>query len=340
MPKKPKKRLFNKRPAQKIMSKKAKSIRLNLYAFGKCIFYICSIAIIALGLLFYPGDSYYISLAAYHGEFFEKHKESVIPNFITIPYLKNNFFYPAVSAQGVYIVEKKTGTPLYKKNEHARFLPASTTKIITSLTILDELSPEDSIEIKRNMDDGQVVGFKKGEKLTLENILYAALVHSGNDAAYAIADNYPKGYVAFISAMNKKAQSLHMQNSSFINPAGFDSAGQYSSAFDLSLAARVLLQNKLLSKIVSTKAITISDIGFKNFHDLSNVNKLLGEIPGIGGLKTGYTEGAKENLVTFYTHRGRDYIIVLLKSDDRFQDTKIIVDWINNNVSYKVVSLL
>ena len=85
---------------------------------------------------------------------------------------------------------------------------------------------------------------------------------------------------------------------------------------------------------MATKEIVISDVDYVNFHKLTNVNKLLGEIHGIGGLKTGYTESAGESLVSFYKKNGHQFIIVLLKSDDRFQDTRNIVSWIDQNVTY------
>ena len=135
--------------------------------------------------------------------------------------------------------------------------------------------------------------------------------------------------------MNKKAQELQMKDTHFENPVGYDSARQYTTSFDLALAARELLENKYLSKIVSIKEITISDIDFKYFHVLSNINKLLGEISGIGGVKTGYTEEAGENLVSFYKHENnKEYIIVIMKSEDRFQDTINTVSWIDSNIKY------
>ena len=94
------------------------------------------------------------------------------------------------------------------------------------------------------------------------------------------------------------------------------------------------MKNQYLAKIVSTKEITISDVDFQVFHRLSNVNKLLGEIQGIGGLKTGYTENAGENLVSFYKHNGHQFIIVIIKSLNRFIDTKNVVLWIDQNIDY------
>jgi D-alanyl-D-alanine carboxypeptidase len=125
-----------------------------------------------------------------------------------------------------------------------------------------------------------------------------------------------------------------MSSSHFKNPAGLDDMDQYTSPFDLSLAARALLANNYLAKIVSIKEITIADSDYKYFHHLVNVNKLLGEVQGVGGLKTGYTENAGENLVSFYKKNSHQSIIVVLKSNDRFADTKNIISWINENVDY------
>ena len=134
--------------------------------------------------------------------------------------------------------------------------------------------------------------------------------------------------------MRQKTEQLSMKNSRFADPAGLDEFNQYTSPFDLALAARALLENNELKKMVATKEITIADVDYKYFHKLSNVNKLLGEVQGIGGLKTGFTENAKENLVSFYKSNGHQFIIVILKSDDRFEDTRQVISWINTNVDY------
>jgi D-alanyl-D-alanine carboxypeptidase len=214
-------------------------------------------------------------------------------------------------------------------------LPASTTKVIAALTAFDHYGLDDVLEVKRVVEEGQSMELVKGEKMTFENLLYGMLVHSGNDAAYVVADNYPGGYRAFVDAMNVKAQQLGMMDSHFRNPAGLDSALQRSSAYDLALAGRELLRNKSLSKIVSTKSITVSDIDYVHFHPLYNVNRLLGEIPGVAGLKTGKTDLAGENLITLYKRKDKEYLIVLLRSEDRFTDTQTLVDWIQQQVDYQ-----
>jgi len=286
---------------------------------------------------FYPGDFFYFHLFAYNRDLFQKNPSPLETKNITLPYLKNSFYQPEVSAQGIYVVDLPSFTPILEKNSHTRFLPASTLKIITALVAYDIYKPSQIIEVKKTINEGQLMDLKIGEKITVENLLYGTLVHSGNDAAYVLADNY--GYEKFIKLMNEKAKKLSMKNTYFTDPTGLKENNQYSSPFDLALAARELLKNPYLAKIVSTKEIIISDVDFKYFHKLTNVNKLLGEIQGLGGLKTGYTQEAGENLVSFYKKNGHQYLIIILKSEDRFADTEKIINWINENVDYLKINI-
>ncbi|MFA5770525.1 MAG: serine hydrolase [Patescibacteria group bacterium] len=293
--------------------------------------HILFFAFFTLLFLFYPGDSYYFHIFAYNRELINKPDSTFKIDIKPIPYLKLPY-YPEVTAEGIYLADLPSFTPVFARNENLKLFPASTTKIITALVAYDIYKPDQVITVKKTISDGQVMGLVVGEKITVENILYGTLIYSGNDAAYVLADNY--GYDKFIALMNKKAETLGMKNSHFVNPNGLDSGSQYSTAFDLSLAARELLKNPYLAKIVSIKEITISDVDFKYFHQLNNVNKLLGEIQGLGGLKTGYTENAGENLVSFYKKNGHQFVIVILKSLDRFNDTRNIISWIEQNVDY------
>jgi|GEM_PF-502137 len=291
----------------------------------------------SLLLLFYPGNSIYIDFFSQHRGIFAavERQQNRTNTFGDFPYVVNSFVQPEVSGQGVYIIDVEHATPVFVRNENLRLFPASITKVITALTAYDAFQPDDVLEVKRIIEEGQTVDFVRGEKLTFENLLYSLLVYSGNDAAYVIADNFPGGYESFIEAMNAKARQLDMTNSSFANPAGFDDVRQYTTAFDLALAGRALLQNKELSKIVSTKSITISDVDFRYTHVLNSTNELLGKIPGVGGLKTGKTDLAGENLVTFYKKGDNRFLIVIMNSADRFKDTENIVQWIDSNVRFE-----
>ncbi|PJE58203.1 MAG: hypothetical protein COU81_01950, partial [Candidatus Portnoybacteria bacterium CG10_big_fil_rev_8_21_14_0_10_36_7] len=280
--------------------------------------------------LFYPGDNPILKLVAYEREVFNEQTNE--PAIVIKPIPVPNLPAPFITAQGLYVVELDTFTPVLKKNEHLKFFPASTAKIITALVSYDEFGQNDIVTVNQATTEGQIMELIPNERITVENLLYGILVHSGNDAAFALANHM--GYANFIAKMNLKAQLLSMKNSYFTNPAGLDDQRQVTSPYDLALAARALLQNQYLRKMVGTKEIIISDVDYKIFHRLTNINKLLGEIQGIGGLKTGYTELAGENLVSFYRHNGHDYIIVILKSEDRFEDTASVVNWIDTAITY------
>lgn len=288
-------------------------------------------------ILFYPGDSQPLHTFAYNKELF-KPSQALKPVAVNPVPIATGSATPFVTAESVYVTDRTTLSPLFAKNERLRMYPASTTKIITALVAYDLYKPDDIVTIHKTISDGQVMGLVPGEKITAENLLYGLLVHSGNDAAYALA--YEKGYDSFVQKMNEKAAELKMVDTRFVNPHGLHHPEQYTTAFDLTLAARALLNNHYLSKIVSTKEITISDVDFKYFHRLSNVNQLLGAIPGVGGLKTGYTEESGQNLVTLYKRQdGNDIVLVVLRSVDRFMDTANLVYWNEANIAYITPSL-
>ena len=284
-----------------------------------------------LFFLFYPGENYYFKIFADNRDLFFKGEIKKTINKVHLVYT-NSLYQPSISAQGAYIIDLKTFTPLFEKNSKIKFIPASTAKIITALVAYDVFGPNQVIEVKRVINEGRTMELKLNEKITVENLLYGLLVHSANDAAYALADAY--GFEKFISLMNKKAGDLKMSDSHFVDPAGLSEYNQYTTAYDLALASRIFLKNQYLAKIVATKEIVISDVDFRYYHHLTNVNRLLGKIQGLGGLKTGYTENAGENLVSFYKNNGWDYVIVVLKSQDRFEDTLTLINWLNENVKH------
>lgn len=281
--------------------------------------------------LFYPGEHPYLKIFAFNSQTFVE-ETAIQPIKIQPIPITNNAFPPIVTAEGVYVVELDSFSTLYEKNSQSKFFPASTTKIITALVAADLYQPDRIITVNQASIEGQIMNLVPNERITAENLLYGILVHSGNDAAYALANEH--GFSDFITMMNTKAQEIGMKNSYFKNPAGLDDYEQMTTPFDLALAGRELLLNPYLRKMVSTKEIIISDVDYRQFHTLTNVNKLLGEVQGLGGLKTGYTELAGENLVSFYRKDNHDYIIVILKSQDRFLDTRTIVTWIDANVQY------
>lgn len=248
-------------------------------------------------------------------------------------------YYPGfeVTATGVVVLDVDSGVYLYKRNETEHLSPASTTKILTALVALENYNLDDIVTVGTVVSDGQLMGLVPGERITVENLLFGALIHSGNDAAMALAAYYPGGVPEFVAAMNQKAQALHLTGSTFTNPVGYDDPGQRMTPIDLARLGSVALNNSVIAKMVAIPQITISDVTHTYFHQLQNVNQLLGKIPGVGGIKTGWTEEAGENLITLVERNGHRVIIVVLKSQDRFGDTSFLIDWIFGSFQWQVL---
>lgn len=260
--------------------------------------------------------------------------------FPPIPVLTNGSSFPTLSAQGVIAMDLTSGITLYEKNADAKLLPASTTKIVTALVSLDAYKLDQVLTVGKEVRvDGQKMGLGIGEKMKFEDLLYGLLIYSANDAAMTLAHNYPDGYDAFITAMNQKAKDLSMNNSLFDNPVGLDTNGQRSTAKDLIRVSEVAMRNPVFAKAVGTKQVTVSNASGKKPYNLKNINQLLGVVPGVSGVKTGWTENARENLVTYIERDGHKIMIALLGSQDRFGETKELINWIFENHRWQEVKI-
>ena len=269
-------------------------------------------------------------------------------NFPLNPVLSAEAGFPVISAQGVMVVDLDSGTPLYEKNPEEKLLPASTTKIVTALVALDTFRLDQVLTVpKEAMVDGQKMGLYPGEQITVENLLYGLLVYSANDAAMTLAGNYPVStesgignYNAFVAAMNEKAKELSMTSSYFENPVGLDGILQTTTAKDLVRASEVAMRNPVFAKMVGTRSIKVTDATGKVAYNLENINELLGNVPGVLGVKTGWTENARENLVTYIERDNKRILIAVLGSQDRFGETKELVNWIFENYEWQEVRVI
>jgi D-alanyl-D-alanine carboxypeptidase (penicillin-binding protein 5/6) len=246
-----------------------------------------------------------------------------------------------VTARAVVIQDAVGKSLLADIQGDRQVLPASTTKIMTALVARDTWpNLDETVTVQSEYRAiGQTIELQKGETLTVRNLLRGLLIHSGNDAALALADNYcvlespaggvgACGYDAFVDAMNAKARALHLAATTYKNPSGIEQYGHVTTARDLAVLASAAMQDPVVAEIVSTKFTTITDVTGTITHPLESTNELLGEIPGIKGLKTGWTENAGECLVTYIEQRDHPVIIVVMGSADRFGDTRALVDWV------------
>ena len=241
---------------------------------------------------------------------------------------------PQISAISAIVVDNKTGITMYEKSPNLRHLPASTTKLMTALVALEQCSPGDVVKVQNIEGEGSQMGLEAGDKVTVENLLYGLLIPSGNDAAFVIARNCGSSYEQFMAAMNRKAKDLGMANTHFINPAGYDNQLQYTTASDLALLARVSVANPIIARIVKIKSTVVTDVTGTRTYYLENVNKLLGTVPGVEGVKTGETDGALENLITKTTRDGNSVLVAVLGSRDRFGDSKGLIEWSFQNYKW------
>jgi D-alanyl-D-alanine carboxypeptidase len=232
---------------------------------------------------------------------------------------------PAISAQHTIVLDLSTEEILFSLNADIPVAPASTTKLMTALVAHAHFPSEVEITVSESFSQGQDIGLVPGERLTSGQLLYALLVQSGNDAAETLASAYPGGRPAFISAMNTTAHQLRLHHTVFKNPTGLDEAGHVSTAADLARLALSVLKVPLLSRIVSSETALIPATNHPRV--LTNTNELLGRVPGVLGMKTGFTDAAGEALVTLVDRAGRRLLIVVLKSTDRFADTEALINW-------------
>lgn len=255
---------------------------------------------------------------------------------INIPPVSTGLELPLIGARSVLVKELATDTILYQKDVNFPVPIASTTKIMTAIVASEYFQQNSVLTVDRGAQvEGSKVGLVGGESLSFRSLLYAMLLNSGNDAAYTIAENYPGGVLGFISAMNKKAQSLNLRNTHFDNPAGYDSPDHFASAADLALITQEALKDPVLTRIFSTQETEISSIDKKYTYQLRNLNKLLFSVQGVLGVKTGTTDAAKENLITLIERNRHQVLVIVLGSDDRFGESSQLIEWVYKNYQWQ-----
>ncbi|MGH4138045.1 D-alanyl-D-alanine carboxypeptidase family protein [Clostridium sp.] len=224
---------------------------------------------------------------------------------------------------------------LYEKNAYTPTEIASTTKIITALVAIKsgDLNKKIIVSEKAASIRGSEVGLRKGEEITLKELLYGLMLRSGNDAAIAIAEGISGSVDGFLKLMNEYALEIGLLNSNFESPHGLDSANHYSTAYDLALVTSKAKEIPIFNDIVSSKDIDAKDYNFtRSYH---NINKILWTLPGATGVKTGSTGKAGKCLVTSVKIKGREVIIVTLNCTPRWTETERISKYVEKNYEYK-----
>ncbi len=217
-----------------------------------------------------------------------------------------------IKSRAAVVMDALTGRVLYAKNPDLRLLPASTTKLMTALVVLERANLGDVVTVSKKAAGVSPirVGLKAGDKVTVENLLYAALMKSGNDAAVALAEAIAGSEEEFVAMMNKKAAAIGAIDTRYTNATGLPGDGQYITAYDLSMIMRQAIKYPVLREILGTRITEVSTETGKQIV-IQNTNKLLWSDDEVLGGKTGYTRKARHCFVCA-GERANDTIIVAL----------------------------
>lgn len=239
-----------------------------------------------------------------------------------------------IQAGAYMVMDIRSGKVLAGKKTSERRAIGSITKLITALIILDENNLNDVVKVPESATkiEGSRIYLASGEKITVRDLISGLLIHSGNDAAYALAIYNAGSVEAFVKKMNEKAQKLGLKNTHFTNPAGLDRNDNYSTAEDIALLGTYAYRNSFIRYTVAIPKTTITSTSGQFKHVLESTNILLTKDPRFKGLKTGYTLEAGHSFVGIATlGNNASLLTVVLDSPDRFKESVALVDWAEKN---------
>jgi serine-type D-Ala-D-Ala carboxypeptidase (penicillin-binding protein 5/6) len=236
---------------------------------------------------------------------------------------------PPVTAKYIAIVDEGSGSLLFEQGGDVRVPPASVTKIATTLVALQrEPDLGRVIPITVNgpemaaADGSQIIGLEPGERLRLETLLYGMMLWSGNDAAEQVAVGLADSRDRYVQWMNDLVTGVGLKNTHFANPSGMDANGHYSSAADMAYLARYAMRDSRFREMVSTRFYEAEG------YPLANINRLLGNYPGVDGVKVGYTGRAHRTMVASATQDGHRVYVSIMRSEDLVSDETALLNWV------------
>ena len=266
-----------------------------------------------------------------------------------------------INAESAISVESSTGKIVYEKNAHKQMYPASTTKVMTALLVLENCNLEDKAKVSYEAISSVPEGYSNaklqvGEEMPIKDLLYVLMIPSANEAANVLAEHVAGSVESFSTMMNTKAEELGCETTHFVNPNGIHNENHYSSAYDLYLIAKEAMKNETFRKIVSTSKYTLpaTDSYPNNDRTFVNTNKLIVYnnsnradnyyYKDAIGIKTGYTTEAGNCLISAASRDGLEFINVVLNADitedglnHRFVDSIDIFNYDYDN--YELVEL-
>jgi len=241
----------------------------------------------------------------------------------------------SANAAAVYSIDLVSDKVLTSKNTDSRLQVASLTKLMTAYVILKEEPNLDrvvTVPALTEQTDDAVMGLTTGDQVTIKTLLDGLLINSGADAAQTLAIENAGSIENFVTKMNTAAENLNLTNTHFANPIGLDDPNNYSSAKDLTELVRILLRNQTFAEIVATRTMTVTTSIGRTI-PLETTNQLLYS-SGYIGVKTGFTGGANECLISLYKDGNNEILTTVLGSSNRFLETDSIKGWILSHFSW------
>lgn len=227
-----------------------------------------------------------------------------------------------LSAEHAILMDATTGRVLFERKADERALIASTTKIMTALVVCEQCNVLDRVRIPKEAVgiEGSSMYLREGEVMTVQELLYGLMLHSGNDAAVALAIYCGGTVEGFAQLMNDKAHRLGLSGTHFENPHGLDSPNHYSTARDMAVLSSYAMNNPIFAQTVSARSVSAAG------RHLRNHNKLLWRVEGADGVKTGFTKAAGRILVSSATRQDRRLIVVTMNAPDDWNDHALLLD--------------
>lgn len=249
------------------------------------------------------------------------------------PVVKNKF-PPILSTQNFIVIDSATNTILSGNKINDRIYPASTTKLATALTALN-LYPLEEVISATPYTEGKVMELQQDEKITVRTLATALLVYSANDAAFNLANHYESGVSGFVEKMNDLVKKYNLQNTHFTNYDGIHNSDHYSTVYDLSQLARLALTMSFIVDTAKQKEVNLTDVSGEIKYKLTSTNELLGVVPEVEGLKTGWTPEASGCFIGAININGHKLVTVVANSENRFADTNKLINWAKENISWE-----
>ncbi|QUH20733.1 D-alanyl-D-alanine carboxypeptidase family protein [Alkaliphilus sp. B6464] len=244
---------------------------------------------------------------------------------LTLSYGNEDLKNIQIGGESAIVIDVETGRVLYEKNIYKKLPMASTTKIITALLAIENISLDKKVKINTQAEgvEGSSIYLRAGEEVKAIDLIYGLMLRSGNDSAAAIAYEVSGSIEDFAELMNKRAKEIGAKNTNFVNPHGLHDDNHYTTAYDLGLITREALKNPVFREVVKTKFWTADKDGYKHF---ANKNDILDICDGGDGVKTGYTRRSGRCLVASATRNDMQLIAITFNDYDWFNTTKRLLD--------------